>query len=873
MSELFRRIGVATFFVFSATASIALAQSTLPKLDWLVDWRDGIPYSGVGPANATESPNLLRFWVGHGLSLAQIRIDSRERQLFEEEDQPYEHEIHGVLFDESGSSQAAHRILVLTSAQAKTTPKSPARLYLLSATTPSAPDELYRVDLVDSSASGWFYDVTDICFLPGTTIVAAVGTATKEGQDAELLVMLFDRQQVSGQEQLVKLAEVRQPKFALDALCGSTLTRYFKGVREALVHKVGADFLLFAVGPVDPVGRSIEGVAAARLDPTATLEADRVQWYTATSHVFDAPYWVTCESPGGPSSSEWHERSANTLAAVADGGSPERHWLYVGGGADVELQEFEITDFHQNGFPAPTDMGLQEDEPIYWIEAHHDTTTGVDILLVAGLTHIHAIKRVDPMWPGDYGTTAHKFGVTVDGHVMREIHGGGPKDMLWTVSADTNSPWSIFDVTERPLVPGVLPPDLEQSFYLPGGTDGAVAIPELGAAWVGTFGGIVQYELTGLHPWTGSVAATPVPSSYRPATVSGNHIVEQVELAHFGDDDYWLVTPNGLGGALWWKIDTSTKVATPMSPVLTPPWPAWPTTEPVKPYGQRATFAYSEALETHFLLLDLALRDKPHARLGRFIPDPETPSVLGAGEWDYVELLDGEDGVVQGWITDVATSPDGRWAFVGMKNGFAVVELNDAQGEKVFNVVDVIKTSSATIPALDPFGTGRDYTQVEGIASYRDCLIVNATHADPSNQQPPAAIAVFAFDYESGAVGEVIAVHEGDIPGQQPSGALAGVKLWGGGPVRVYEVEPGVARVYTGSNEYGTVVEFELLTDQAIADFNPLAYWHNGSHFTQTADVRPYDVGDPSGLPVVLVSRYRQTIGVVAASGLLPGPE
>lgn len=201
-----------------------------------------------------------------------------------------------------------------------------------------------------------------------------------------------------------------------------------------------------------------------------------------------------------------------------------------------------------------------------------------------------------------------------------------------------------------------------------------------------------------------------------------------------------------------------------------------------------------------------------------------------------------------------------------MENGFDVVRLGAGSA---FEVTDVVYTSSGgSGPILDPFGTGRDYTQVEGIATYRDVSLVNVTHADPSNVQPPAAIAMYVFDFIDGKVGQPLAVFEGDVPGQTTTDALAGVKLWGGGPVQIHELEPGIARVYTGSNEYGTVVEFELRTDEAIADLIPLAYWHDGTHFTPTTDVRPYDDGDPEGRPIVLVSRYHQTIGLIRASDL-----
>jgi hypothetical protein len=218
---------------------------------------------------------------------------------------------------------------------------------------------------------------------------------------------------------------------------------------------------------------------------------------------------------------------------------------------------------------------------------------------------------------------------------------------------------------------------------------------------------------------------------------------------------------------------------------------------------------------------------------------------------------------------EVSVSPDVRWAFCGLENGFVVVELHDDVGDAVFRVVDTVYTGGG-MSSTDPFGTGRDYLRIAGIASYGDYLVINAGHADPDAQDPPGAVVLLEFDSATGQVGSALVVHQGDVaatPG--PAGEMDGVPFRASGPLRIHEVEPGFARVYAGSYGLGTVVEFELDIRGTSPTFVPLAWWHNDTHFTSVSDVRPYDVGDPSGLPVVLVARYWQTIGFVAATGLI----
>ena len=80
------------------------------------------------------------------------------------------------------------------------------------------------------------------------------------------------------------------------------------------------------------------------------------------------------------------------------------------------------------------------------------------------------------------------------------------------------------------------------------------------------------------------------------------------------------------------------------------------------------------------------------------------------------------------------------------------------------------------------------------------------------------------------------------------------------------------ARIYEASSS-GAAREFELDASGTSPTFRLLSHVPGGTHFSQVGDVRPYDVGHPSGLPVVLMSRNRQTIALLAADGMIDEPE
>lgn len=114
-------------------------------------------------------------------------------------------------------------------------------------------------------------------------------------------------------------------------------------------------------------------------------------------------------------------------------------------------------------------------------------------------------------------------------------------------------------------------------------------------------------------------------------------------------------------------------------------------------------------------------------------------------------------------------------------------------------------------------------------------------------------------------------LEEASYPEQSVSiDEIPGTDFFGGGPVRTYTLEPDLHRVYAASNYSGAVVEYELDARGTTPTFTHLSTWQDPTHSDQVGDCIPYDVGHASGLPFILVSRFRQTVAILAASGLLP---
>lgn len=871
--------------------ALAIQTPETKPLHILVDGRDGLPIGGTGPGDARTTPEDLRFWVGHGLSLGHIRIDDRARQFDEEDEQPYQNEIARVIFDEGTTTSGAHRLYVLTAAQRNATPPRPGTIYLLDATFPDSVSELHSYDLVDtltaSPAPLWEYDISDIAQLPGTNWIVGVGIATL-GSTKELLVLLFERQVIQGQEELVVIAESRRPWLELSNACPgdpSGPARFMRSLTSAVVHDYGTYFGLFAIGNVDPVGRGIRGVASIKLDPAATLPSSRVVWPTDPRNIFDPYAWAFCDLGITVASlqADW-TRISVSAGVVVDPSvaptSPSPH-LYLAAGRFLQVIEVDVSevfDFVSGtsgplvGFDYAQAVSL-EPEPVsanesnlHWI-AYTDEG-GADLLFATGDNAIYCFKR---MAPSQSGRTWQKFNQPpVTGHLMRENIGAGDRYHLWTVCYDTPSPWTVFDVTDRSLNPGVFPPERLETRYLPAGTDGAVAIPEWNSIYATNFAGLVRYDWfydfeNGVH------FAQPDYDSYQPAIHSEiEYVTEQVELADLGNQNRFVLTPTGSGKFLSFPIDPITKQPGEPS-LLAPYWTPWThAAQAGSTYAHRTTFGWSQTLGRHFVLLDhtravSASPTQDELRLGRYRMEAN-PTVMAGEYFEELDLrsMDTAD-ELRAHVYEVSLSSDARWAFVGCGNGWVVVELHDANGDPSFEVVDT-RYTVGTIQRPDPFGNQRFYAKVEGIAQTGNHLFVSVIGGagDPS----PGLLAWFAFDPATGQVGERLGTFEGGV------GPLLDVPFWEGGPVRVFDVTANLARVYAASSSSGAVLEFEL--DKAATPsptFTLLSHVPGGTHFSQVGDVRPYDVGHPSGLPVVLMSRYRQTIAVLAADGMIPEPE
>ncbi|MBI1381683.1 MAG: hypothetical protein GC161_11425 [Planctomycetaceae bacterium] len=301
------RIAAAACLALHLPTALAAQTPETKPLHALVDWRDGLPVGGLGPADARSSPAFKRFWVGHGLSLGHIKIDDRSRRFDEEDGQPYQNELARVIFDEGTTTSGAHRLYVLTAAQRNSTPPRPGTVYLLSASDPSAVTELDSYDLVDTLTTSpdplWEYDISDIAMLPGTNWIVAVGAAT-QGETEQALVLLLSREVNNGVETLELHAEARRDPIQLHGMFGSPFspcaepsptTRKMRGLRTALVHRIGMQWLLFATANVDPKGRGITGVEGIILHPAHSDPEQRIQFATDTDRVFDPLEWYYCE--------------------------------------------------------------------------------------------------------------------------------------------------------------------------------------------------------------------------------------------------------------------------------------------------------------------------------------------------------------------------------------------------------------------------------------------------------------------------------------------------------------------------------------------------------------------------------------------------
>ncbi|MBI1381685.1 MAG: hypothetical protein GC161_11435, partial [Planctomycetaceae bacterium] len=236
-----------------------------------------------------------------------------------------------------------------------------------------------------------------------------------------------------------------------------------------------------------------------------------------------------------------------SVVEEAVGSDPAQHFLYYASGRYLQVTEIEITDFVSAGFdyadaqplyfetavtfvqdpsgPPGQLVAAGNFQDFSWIQSVQEGTA--DLLLVTGSNAIYCIERTDP---DDFGRTWQKFNdPPVTGHLMRENIGAGDRYHLWTVCYDTPYPWTVFDVTDRTLNPGVLPPERLEARYLPAGTDGAVAVPEWNSIYATNFAGLVRYDW--FYDFANEAhSALPVYDSYQPAVHNNvEYVTEQVE--------------------------------------------------------------------------------------------------------------------------------------------------------------------------------------------------------------------------------------------------------------------------------------------------------------------------------------------------------
>jgi hypothetical protein len=180
-------------------------------------------------------------------------------------------------------------------------------------------------------------------------------------------------------------------------------------------------------------------------------------------------------------------------------------------------------------------------------------------------------------------------------------------------------------------------------------------------------------------------------------------------------------------------------------------------------------------------------------------------------------------------------------------------------------------------PPVDPFGNGIGYREVRGVTWVGPALLAfNLT--DPylgSVAGKGGALALFHFAHHANAVSTLAALLED----REAIGALPAVDgitdtlFDGGGALGAHLVNAGSYRLYASSNESGAVIEFDVSFAGPLA-VTQLGIWDAQTHFTETPDCIPYDVGHPLGFPAVLVPRFVQTVALLASTGFKdPVPE
>jgi hypothetical protein len=563
---------VGFFLGFCPPVLNASALQQPSALQDVINWEDGILADGVGPYNATSNPDLLRYWIGHGLRRAQIDIDARERRFNEElgEDQDYPSAIRDLELDELSANQLDHRLFVLTGLQLKATPTD-ARIQYLSVETPSTPGPLSETLVSPPLGSAFKYDISSIEVIPEHKLLLAIGNAVdpQNPLNNKLLLVLYRYGPLTGGggEGLVQLQALEKAPLALrDLVIDETPeNRRLLRLIDGEAYEIGGEVIAFVRGPMGGLAKgNPQGIAAVKIEPNPAVGGNYLEWYEFSqaalqnpllpSVVFD-PAWDLALGPQSQSFAPSDPPPPVDLAVTSvdlvkqEAAIEPLSLLYMSCKKFNQILQFDVSDFETTGFvpqlkldltvPAPNSQSEADPytDPLYYVSAHHDIYNpggSIDLLYVIGQLFVHVCERVPDLQGGPDGMsgavpvyrpvkaeTAQFFNIDAGAVGQRmleysplgqtgEPSAFGGREDYWTVCTDVDFPWSIFDMTDRIQKPTAEAPGLVSRRYSPGGTDGAVYIHEWDSAYVTNFGGVVRYDLV-VDPLAEDELGNPTP--------------------------------------------------------------------------------------------------------------------------------------------------------------------------------------------------------------------------------------------------------------------------------------------------------------------------------------------------------------------------
>jgi hypothetical protein len=421
--------------LFAPGPLLHAAQVQQPSdLQDVINWKDGILTDGVGPYKATEDPFLLRFWIGHGLRRAQIKIDTRERRFNEElgEDQDYPSAIRDLELDEMSANQLDHRLFVLTGLQLKATPTD-ARIQYLSVETPSTPGPLSETLVSPPPGSPFKYDISSIEVIPEHKLLLAIGNAVdpQNPLNNKLLLVLYRYGPLTGGgEGLVQLKALERDPLPLRPI-GDTTNRVLIRLIDGEAYEIGGEVIAFVRGPMGGLAKgNPQGIAAVKIEPNPAVGGNYLEWYEFSqaalqdpllpSVVFD-PAWDLALGPQSQSFAPSDPPPPVDLAVTSvdlvkqEAAIEPLSLLYMSCKKFNQILQFDVSDFETTGFvpelkldltvPAPN--AQSETEPyadaLYYVSAHHDLYNpggSIDLLYVIGQQFMHVTERVPDLQGG-----------------------------------------------------------------------------------------------------------------------------------------------------------------------------------------------------------------------------------------------------------------------------------------------------------------------------------------------------------------------------------------------------------------------------------------------------------------------------------------